>query len=151
MVEHGRKKLLGTSVWGWGCPVIPDEPSVLGKAPWLVARSETFCIKRRKRPEILLKRLVSAYESKLGKKIEIKTIFMVERGPIMIVAVMDESSSKSLWNCRGLYISICSMKDLLILTVKQINPGEQGYLYDWKHWQKWKQRYCGASHLAMKK
>ena len=73
--------------------------------------------------------IVSAYESKTGKKIEIKNNFMVERGPYTIAAVMDESSSKEPLKLSGLYIDLFD-KDLPVLTVKQINPGEQGYLYD---------------------
>ena len=46
-----------------------------------------------------------------------------------IAAVMDESSSKEPLKLSGLYIDLFD-KDLPVLTVKQINPGEQGYLYD---------------------
>ena len=54
---------------------------------------------------------------------------MVERGPYTIAAVMDESSSKEPLKLSGLYIDLFD-KGLPVLTVKQINPGEQGYLYD---------------------
>ena len=56
---------------------------------------------------------------------------MVERGPYTIAAVMDESSSKEPLKLSGLYIDLFD-KDLPVLTVKQINPGEQGYLYDFE-------------------
>ena len=55
--------------------------------------------------------IASAYESKTGKKIEIKNNFMVERGPYTIAAVMDESSSKEPLKLSGLYIDLFD-KDL---------------------------------------
>ena len=73
--------------------------------------------------------IASAYLNQTGKKIEIKNNFVVERGPYTIAAVMDESSSKEPLKLSGLYIDLFD-KDLPVLTVKQINPGEQGYLYD---------------------
>ena len=73
---------------------------------------------------------------------------MVERGPYTIAAVMDESSSKEPLKLSGLYIDLFD-KDLPVLTVKQINPGEQGYLYDLnKVLGKVKEKVlCGASRI----
>lgn len=42
---------------------------------------------------------------------------------------MDESVSKEPLTLSGLYIDLFD-KDLPVLTSKQIQPGEQGYLYD---------------------
>ena len=71
----------------------------------------------------------SAYQKKTGKAIETKNSFLVERGVYTIAAVMDESVSNEPLTLSGLYIDLFD-KDLPILTKKQIQPGEQGYLYD---------------------
>ena len=73
--------------------------------------------------------IASAYRKKLGKAIETKNNFIVERGPYTIAAVMDESVSEEPLTLSGLYIDLFD-KDLPVLTSKQIQPGEQGYLYD---------------------
>ena len=73
--------------------------------------------------------IASAYQKKIGKEIETKNSFIVERGPYTIAAVMDESVSKEPLTLSGLYIDLFD-KDLPVLTSKQIQPGEQGYLYD---------------------
>lgn len=73
--------------------------------------------------------IASAYQKKQGKKIETKNNFVVERGPYTIAAVMDEGISQEPLTLSGLYIDLFD-KDLPILTAKQIQPGEQGYLYD---------------------
>ena len=71
----------------------------------------------------------SAYQKKTGKAIETKNSFLVERGVYTIAAVMDESVSNEPLTLSGLYIDLFD-KDLPVLTKKQIQPGEQGYLYD---------------------
>ena len=73
--------------------------------------------------------IASAYQKKQGIEIETKNSFIVERGPYTIAAVMDESVSKEPLTLSGLYIDLFD-KDLPVLTSKQIQPGEQGYLYD---------------------
>ena len=73
--------------------------------------------------------IASAYQKKTGKNVETKNNFIVERGPYTIAAVLDENSSKEPLKLSGLYIDLFD-KDLPVLTVKQIQPGEQGYLYD---------------------
>lgn len=73
--------------------------------------------------------IASAYQKKTGKNVETKNNFIVERGPYTIAAVLDENSSKEPLKLSGLYIDLFD-KDLPVLTMKQIQPGEQGYLYD---------------------
>lgn len=73
--------------------------------------------------------IASAYRQKTGKEIETKNSFVVERGPYTIAAVMDEGVSQESLSLSGLYIDLFD-KDLPVLTVKQVNPGEQSYLYD---------------------
>ena len=71
----------------------------------------------------------SAYRKKLGKEIITKNNFVVERGVYTIAAVMDESVSGEPLTLKGSYIDLFD-KDLPVVTTKQIQPGEQGYLYD---------------------
>ena len=61
---------------------------------------------------------------------------------------MDESVSKEPLTLSGLYIDLFD-KDLPVLTSKQIQPGEQGYLYDLnKVSNKIKAKVlCGASRI----
>ncbi len=73
--------------------------------------------------------IAEAYEKKLGKKIETKNYYIVERGPYTIAAVLDESVSSQPLTLNGLYIDLFD-KDLPVLASKKILPGEQGYLYD---------------------
>ncbi|MDD3038287.1 hypothetical protein [Bacteroides sp.] len=92
--------------------------------------------------------IASAFQKKTGKKIETKNSFLVERGVYTIAAVMDESVSKEPLTLSGLYIDLFD-KDLPILTEKQFQPGEQGYLYDLnKVSRKVKAKVlCGASRI----
>ena len=92
--------------------------------------------------------IASAYQKKQGIEIETKNSFIVERGPYTIAAVMDESVSKEPLTLSGLYIDLFD-KDLPVLTSKQIQPGEQGYLYDLnKVSNKIKAKVlCGASRI----
>lgn len=96
--------------------------------------------------------IASAYQKKFGKEIETKNSFIVERGPYVIAAVMDESVSKKPLTLSGLYIDLFE-KDLPIVTSKQIQPGEQGYLYDLsKVSRKIKAKVlCGASRIYNEK
>lgn len=73
--------------------------------------------------------IAAAYEKKQGKKIEQKNNFIVERAPYIIAAVLDEGVSQQPLTLTGLYIDLFD-KDLPVLTTKQLNPGQQGYLYD---------------------
>lgn len=73
--------------------------------------------------------IAEAYKKKLGKEIETKNYYVVERGPYTIAAVFDESVSSQPLTLEGLYIDLFD-KDLPVLASKKILPGEQGYLYD---------------------
>lgn len=86
-------------------------------------------------------------DAKIGN-LEIKNNLYLERGPYLIAAVMDESTSAAPLVLSGLYIDLFD-KDLPILTKKTINPGEQAYLYNIKNIKDKKEAkvLCGASRI----
>ncbi|WP_321333725.1 hypothetical protein [uncultured Bacteroides sp.] len=92
--------------------------------------------------------IAGAYKKKQSKELEIKHNFLIERGPYIIAAVLDESVSQKPLELSGLYIDLFD-KDLPILTTKTILAGEQGYLYDLsKVSQNTKAKVlCGASRI----
>lgn len=69
------------------------------------------------------------YRKATGNKLRMKNNFLLERGPYIIAAVLDESVSGQPLEISGLYIDLFD-KDLPVLTQKVIRPGEQGYLYN---------------------
>lgn len=78
-----------------------------------------------------LKAVASAYSEKTGKEVELKNSLMVERGPYVMAAVMDESVSDEPLSFQGVYIDLFD-ENLNVVADKRIKPGEQCYLYDVK-------------------
>lgn len=77
-----------------------------------------------------LSNVKSAYEidAKAGKLIS-KNNFVLERGPFVIAAVLDENEDKNPLTLRGTFIDLFN-PDLPILKVKTIPPNTQAYLFD---------------------
>lgn len=77
-----------------------------------------------------------------------KNSYYLERGSYIIAAVLDESVSNNPMILSGLFIDLFD-KDLPVLTKKEIQPGEQAYLYNIKTLkEKNKPKVlCGASRI----
>ena len=68
---------------------------------------------------------------KYGRNGEIifKNSFYLERGPFDLIAVLNENSDNSPYIKKGLFIDLFD-PELPILKSKQVNPGEQAFLYN---------------------
>ena len=70
------------------------------------------------------------YEGKAkAGKLVFKNNFYLERGPFDLISVLDESDGDQPYVQKGLLIDLFDPK-LPVLTEKQINPGEQAYLFN---------------------
>lgn len=70
------------------------------------------------------------YDGKAGKgTLTLKNNFYLERGPFDLIAVMDESVNNEPYTVKGMMIDLFD-HNLPVITQKQINPGEQAYLYN---------------------
>ena len=80
--------------------------------------------------------------------LQMKNNFVLERGPYIISAVMDESIDDNPYVFEGLYIDLFD-NTLPVLMKKVVNPGEQSYLYDLNKVEDKTQAkvLCGASRV----
>jgi len=77
-----------------------------------------------------LSTLKGAYESDAGAgDLITKNNFVLERGPFVIAAVLDESQSKEPLTLDGTFIDLFN-PELPVLNQKVIQPGTQAYLFD---------------------
>jgi hypothetical protein len=77
-----------------------------------------------------LKTVKQAYESDAhAGTLVLKNNFVLERGPFVIAAVLDESTSTTPLTLNGSFIDLFSPA-LPVVKQKVLNPGTQGYLYD---------------------
>ncbi len=77
----------------------------------------------------LLNKVESLYEQSFNKKIAYKNNFYLQRGPYEIISVMDESVNNDPYTIKGKLIDLFDPA-LHVIDQKQINPGEQGFLYN---------------------
>ncbi|MDR3194183.1 MAG: hypothetical protein LBT76_02685 [Tannerella sp.] len=101
----------------------------------------TVCVIRRNPKEFvlaanqdsqLIDRVKTLYEQGArGGKLMFKNSFYLERGPYRIVSVMDESVDDRPYVLTGRFIDLFDPL-LPVLTRKEVQPGEQAYLYDLK-------------------
>ncbi|MBC7867601.1 MAG: hypothetical protein H7X88_08705, partial [Gloeobacteraceae cyanobacterium ES-bin-316] len=71
-----------------------------------------------------------AYEkTSAGSRFETKNNFMLQRGPYLIAAVMDESVSSKPLHLKGTFIDLFD-PGLAVLKEKLVAPGTQAFLYD---------------------
>jgi hypothetical protein len=71
-----------------------------------------------------------AYEQKSNSgKLGFKNYFTLHRGPFELIAVMDETASNKPYMAKGRFIDLFD-PELPVITQKQVNPGEQAYLFN---------------------
>jgi hypothetical protein len=68
------------------------------------------------------------YEEQAGK-LEFKNHFALTRGPYEIISVVDENTSQSPYIIKGKLIDLFD-PEIPVLDQKQVNPGEQAFLYN---------------------
>ena len=74
--------------------------------------------------------LSELYEQKAkAGKIVMKNYFSLKRGPFELTAVMDESTDNNPFVLNGLFVNLFD-PNLPVLNQKQVNPGEQAFLYN---------------------
>lgn len=74
--------------------------------------------------------ITNLYEGKANAgKLEFKNSFYLERGPFDLISVLDENPDNKPYIQKGLLIDLFDPK-LPVLTEKQINPGEQAFLFN---------------------
>jgi len=73
--------------------------------------------------------LVKQMYRQKGSALQAKNSFYLERGPYDIVSVMSESVSDKPYQVEGLVIDLFD-PNLPVLDEKQVQPGEQAFLYD---------------------
>jgi hypothetical protein len=70
------------------------------------------------------------YESGKAKgKLEFKNHLALTRGPYELVSVVDENTDKSPYTLKGKFIDLFD-PEIPVLNEKQVNPGEQSFLYN---------------------
>lgn len=68
------------------------------------------------------------YEAQAGK-LEFKNNFALTRGPYEIISVVDENADQSPYTLKGKFIDLFDPK-IPVLNEKQVQPGEQAFLYN---------------------
>lgn len=68
------------------------------------------------------------YESESGR-LEFRNHFSLTRGPYEIVSVLDENDNRSPYTMKGKFIDLFD-PEIPVLNEKQIQPGEQAFLYN---------------------
>jgi hypothetical protein len=90
-----------------------------------------------------------AFETAPNKgKLETKNNLYLERGPYIITAVMDESTSNESLTLNGIFIDLFDPL-LPVLQTSTVRPGEQAYLYNVEYVKKKNKPMvlCGASRI----
>jgi hypothetical protein len=77
---------------------------------------------------LLREKVEGLYEQSTGKKIDYKNNFYLNRGPYEIISVMADADSNP-YTIKGQLIDLFD-PTLPVLSEKQINPGQQAYLYN---------------------
>jgi hypothetical protein len=67
-------------------------------------------------------------EARAGE-LEFKNHFVLTRGPYEIISVVDENADRSPYTIRGKFIDLFD-PEIPVLDEKQVNPGEQAFLYN---------------------
>ena len=80
--------------------------------------------------EQFVKTVIRAYAA-AGKKMEEKNSLLLQRGPYVIVAALDENENQNPFVLKGSYIDLFDPQ-LPIKTHVEVKPGEQAFLYDLK-------------------
>ena len=81
------------------------------------------------RDTILRNKVELLYKQSTGQSITYKNNFYIRRGPYDIISVLDESVSSDPYIVKGKLIDLFD-PTLPVIAQKQINPGQQGYLYN---------------------
>ncbi len=79
--------------------------------------------------EPLRKKVELLYEQSTGKKVEYKNNLYLRRGPYEIISVLDEGENADPYAIKGKLIDLFD-PTLPVLTQKQVNPGQQAFLYN---------------------
>lgn len=69
------------------------------------------------------------YETATSGELEFKNHFTLTRGPYEIISVVDENTDQSPYTIRGKLIDLFD-PEIPVLDEKQVNPGEQAFLYN---------------------
>jgi hypothetical protein len=75
-----------------------------------------------------VKTIKKLYEAEAGA-LEFKNHFTLTRGPYEIISVVDENADRSPYTIRGKLIDLFD-PEIPVLNEKQVNPGEQAFLYN---------------------
>jgi hypothetical protein len=78
---------------------------------------------------VLREKVEGLYQQTFGQKIEYKNSFYLARGPYEIISVLDEGTSKEPYTIKGRFIDLFD-PELPVIDQKQVQPGEQSYLYN---------------------
>ncbi len=69
------------------------------------------------------------YKAETGDDVQFKNHFSLTRGPYEIISVVDENSDGSPYKITGKFIDLFD-PEIPVLDEKQVNPGEQAFLYN---------------------
>ncbi|HMI05496.1 MAG TPA: hypothetical protein VK541_23610 [Pedobacter sp.] len=78
---------------------------------------------------VLREKVEELYKQAFGQKIEYKNSFYLARGAYEIISVLDEGVTKDPYTIKGKFIDLFD-PELPVINEKQVQPGEQGYLYN---------------------
>ncbi len=112
------------------------------KAPFMAGKFEygkgKVCILRNDPKEFVLEEnndnvfvntVNALYQKETGSELEFKNSFALTRGPYELVAVVDENPEKTPYSIKGKLIDLFD-PEIPVLDEKQINPGEQAFLFN---------------------
>lgn len=103
----------------------------VGKGKVVVMRNDPkeFVLEKNKDEEFVgtIKRLYDS-EAKSGE-LEFKNHFSLTRGPYEIISVVNENEDQSPYTAKGKFIDLFD-PEIPVLDEKQVNPGEQAFLYN---------------------
>lgn len=69
------------------------------------------------------------YQQTTNQELEIKNYFALTRGPYEIISVVDENPDQTSYTVKGKLIDLFD-PEIPVLNEKQVNPGEQAFLYN---------------------
>jgi len=79
--------------------------------------------------KMLREKVETLYEQSAGKKVEYKNSLYLRRGPYEIISVLDEGDDADPYSIKGKLIDLFD-PNLPVLSQKNVNPGQQAYLFN---------------------
>uniref|UniRef100_UPI0032175685 hypothetical protein n=1 Tax=uncultured Draconibacterium sp. TaxID=1573823 RepID=UPI0032175685 len=79
--------------------------------------------------DVFIDKIKTLYSETITEELEFKNHFSLSRGPYEIISVLDENEDKTPYVIKGKLIDLFD-PEIPVVNKKQVNPGEQAFLYN---------------------